>query len=93
MTKMTLIEALEKLALITKNGLDTMIQIEDSANEPITISEAIEAIRNHAIDTYETDNYVISGDGIRKVGEDGYLGDIVYRVKDETEPINEMEND
>ena len=45
MTKMTLIEALEKLALITKNGLDTLIQIQDSANEPITIIEAIEAIR------------------------------------------------
>ena len=30
MTKMTLIEALEKLALIKKNGLDTLIQIQDS---------------------------------------------------------------
>jgi hypothetical protein len=78
MTEMTLIEALEKLALITKNGLDTRIQIPDTASEPITIGEAIKAIRNHAIS--ETDNYVISGDGIRKVGDDGYLGDIVYQV-------------
>ncbi len=93
MTKMTLLEALEKLALIKNKGLDTLVQIPDSANEPITIIEAIEAIRNDAIDIYEADNYVISGDGIRKVGEDGYLGDVVYRVKDETEPINEMEND
>ncbi len=82
MTKMTLIEALEKLALITKNGLDTMIQLKDSANEPITISKAIEAIRNNAIDTSETDNYVISGDGILKVGDDGSL-DVVYRVKED----------
>jgi hypothetical protein len=93
MTKMTLIEALKKLALIKNKGLDTLIQIPDSANEPITIIEAIEAIRNDAIDIYETDNYVISDDGIRKVGEDGYLGDIVYRVKDETESVNETEND
>ena len=93
MTKMTLIEALEKLALIKKNGLDTLIQIQNSENEPITIIEAIEVIRNDAIDIYEADNYVISGDGIQKVGDDGYLGDIIYRVKDETEPINEMEND
>jgi hypothetical protein len=78
MTEMTLIEALEKLALITENGLDTRIQIPDTANEPITIGKAIKAIRNHAIS--ETDNYVISGDGIRKVGDDGYLGDIVYQV-------------
>ena len=80
---MTLIEALEKLALITKNGLDTLIQIQDNANELITISEAIDAIRNYAIDNYEADNYVISGDGIRKVGDDGYPGDIMYRVEEE----------
>jgi hypothetical protein len=80
MTEMTLIEALEKLALIKKNGLDTLIQIPDSTNEPITISDAIKAIKNEAIDT--TDDYIISGDGIRKVGDDGYLGDIVYQVKE-----------
>jgi hypothetical protein len=93
MTKMTLIEALEKLALIKKNGLDTLIQIQDGENKPLTISEAIKAIRNNAIDIYEADNYVISGEGIRKEGDDGYLGDIVYQVKDETEPINEFETD
>ncbi len=80
MTKMTLIEALEKLALITKNGLDTIIQIQDSANEPITISDAIEAIRNHAIDIYETGNYSISSNGIRKVKDYGVLGDFVCQV-------------
>jgi hypothetical protein len=78
MTEMTLIEALEKLALITKSGLDTLVQIPDNTNEPITISEAIKAIRNHAIS--ETDNYVISADGIRKVENNGELGYIVYRV-------------
>ena len=78
MTEMTLIEALEKLALIKKNGLDTLIQ--DIANEPLTIGGAIEDIRNYAIDIYETDNYAISGDGIRKVRDDGGLGEIVYRV-------------
>ena len=81
MTKMTLIEALEKLALIKKTGLDTLIQIQDSANEPITISKAIKAIRNEAVD--KTDDYIISSDGIRKVGNDGYLGDVVYQVKEE----------
>lgn len=80
MTKMTLIEALEKLALISKNGLDTLIQIQDSAHEPITISKAIKAIRNEAIDT--ADDYIISRGGIRKIGADGYLGEIVYQVKD-----------
>ncbi len=80
MTKMTLIKALEKLALIKKNGLDTLIQLPDNVNEPITISDAIKAIRNEAIDT--ADDYIISGDGIRKVGDEGYLGDIVYQVKE-----------
>ena len=78
---MTLIEALEKLALIKKTGLDTLIQIQDSANEPITISKAIKAIRNEAVD--KTDDYIISSDGIRKVGNDGYLGDVVYQVKED----------
>ena len=81
MTKMTLIEALEKLALIKKTGLDTLIQLPDSTSKPITISDAIKAIKNEAIDT--TDDYIISGEGIRKVGDDGYLGDIVYQVKEE----------
>lgn len=79
MTEMTLIEALEKLALIKKNGLDTLIQIPDSANGSITISEAIKAIRDHTPDISETDNYIIGSDGIRK----GEKGEIVYQVKDE----------
>ena len=80
MAEMTLIEALEKLALIEKKGLDTLIQIKDNGNKTITIGEAIKAIRNHAIDISETENYAISGDGISKVNDDGCLGDIVYRV-------------
>ncbi len=80
MTEMTLIEALEKLAVITKKGLDTLIQSQNNANGLITIGEAIKAIRNHAIDIYETENYTISGDGIRKVKDDRDLGDVVYRV-------------
>jgi hypothetical protein len=80
MAEMTLIEALEKLALITRNGLDTLIQILDNPNESITIGEAIKAIRTHATDICETDNYLISVEGIRQVKEDGELGDIVYRV-------------
>jgi hypothetical protein len=80
MTEMTLIEALEKLALISKKGLDTLIQIMDNGNETITIGEAIKAIRNHVIDISETENYAISGDGIRKVNDDGCLCDIVYMV-------------
>lgn len=83
MTGMTLIEALEKLALNTKNGLDTLIQIQDNTNESITIGEAIKAIKEHAVGIHETENYVISGAEIQKVGDDGYLGDIVYRVKEE----------
>jgi hypothetical protein len=57
-----------------------MIQIQDSANEPVIISEAIEAIRNHAIDIYETGNYSISSNGIRKVMDYGVLGDMVCQV-------------
>ncbi len=52
-------------------------------NEPITISEAIKAIRSHTSEMSETENYVISGDRIQKVGDDGYLGEIVYQVKEE----------
>jgi hypothetical protein len=83
MTEITLIEALEKLALIKKNGLDTLIQIPGCINEPITISEAIKSIKGHTLDISETDNYIISGDGIQKVGDDGSLGKIVYQVKEE----------
>jgi len=32
-TEMTLIEALEKLALITKKGLDALIQVPDSMSQ------------------------------------------------------------
>jgi hypothetical protein len=63
MTEMTLIEALEKLALITKNALDTRIKVPDTTSEPITIGEAIKTIREHATDIHETDNYIISADG------------------------------
>jgi hypothetical protein len=80
MTETTLIEALEKLALITKNGLDTLIQIQDNANEPLTIGKAIKVIRDHSTDIFETDSYVISGEGIQKIGDEECLGDIVYRV-------------
>jgi hypothetical protein len=52
----------------------------DNPNESITIGEAIKAIRTHATDICETDNYLISVEGIRQVKEDGELGDIVYRV-------------
>lgn len=79
MTEMTLIKALEKLALITKKGLDTPIQVPDS-NEPITIIEAIKEIQDHASDISETDDYIISSDGIWKIGEDG--SEIVYQVKE-----------
>ena len=80
MTEMTLIEALEKLALITKKGLDERIQIPDNASEPITIGEAIKAIKTHVTDINETKNYAIGSGGIRKVKDDGSLGDIVYQV-------------
>ncbi len=81
MTEMTLIEALEKLALIMKTGVDTLIQVPDS-NEPITIIEAIKAIRGHASDISETDDYIISSDGIQKIGKDG--SEIVYQVIEST---------
>ena len=80
MTEMTLIEALEKLALITKKGLDEWIQIPNNASEPITIGEAIKAIKTHVTDISETENYAISRDGIKKVKDDGSLDDIVYQV-------------
>jgi len=78
---MTLIEALEKLALISKNGVDTLIYIHESTNEPIKISDAIKAIIRHALDIYDSQNYSITHDGIRKIKDDGNLGEIVYRVK------------
>jgi hypothetical protein len=82
-TEMSHIEALEKLALITKKGLDTLVQIPDTENEPITINKAINAIRHHFMHNCETYNYVISGEGIRKVGDYGCLGDFEYRVVEE----------
>jgi hypothetical protein len=81
-SKMTLIESLEKLALISKNGLDTLIYIHESTHGPIKISDAIKAIRRHAIDIYESENYSIAHDGISKIKDDGDLGEIVYRVKE-----------
>ncbi len=72
-----------KARINQKNGLDTFIQIPGCINEPITISEAIKAIKGHTLDISETDNYIISGDGIQKVGDDGSLGEIVYQVKEE----------
>ena len=80
MTEMTLIEALKKLALITKKGLDTLIQIPNSTNERTTIGEAIKEIKDHVSDISETDDYIISSDGIRKTGEDG--SEIVYQIKE-----------
>ncbi|AKB75787.1 hypothetical protein MSLAZ_2526 [Methanosarcina lacustris Z-7289] len=77
MTEMTLIEALEKLALITKKGLDEPIHIPDNANEPVTIGEAIKEIQDHAS---ETGDYTISSDGIQKTEENG--SKIVYQVKE-----------
>jgi hypothetical protein len=69
-----------KTRINQKNGLDTLIQIPDSTNEPITIIEAIKAIRGHASDISETGNYIIGGDGIRKVGKNG--NEVVYQVKE-----------
>jgi len=48
---------------------------------PIKISDAIKAIRRHAIDIHDSQNYSITHDGIRKIKDDGNLGEIVYRVK------------
>lgn len=81
-SEMTLIEALKKLALISKNGLDTLIYIHESTNEPIKTSDAINAIRRHAIGIYESENYSITHYGIRKIKDDGDLGEIVYRVEE-----------
>lgn len=80
MTEITLIEALKKLALIAKKGLDELIHIPGNANEPITIGEAIKEIQDQASDISETGDYIISSDGIRKTEEDG--SEIVYQVKE-----------
>ncbi|HOW14519.1 hypothetical protein [Methanosarcina sp.] len=82
MTEMTLIEALKKLALITKKGIDTLIQVPDSTSEPITIIKAIKELEDHASDISETDDFIISSDGIQKIGKDG--SEIVYQVKEST---------
>ncbi|AKB39738.1 hypothetical protein [Methanosarcina mazei] len=80
MTEMTLIEALKKLALITKKGLDELIHIPGNTSGPITIGEAIREIQDHDSDISETDDYIIGSDGIWKTGEDG--SEIVYQIKE-----------
>jgi len=71
-----------KTRINLEKWLDTLIYIHESTNDPIKISDAIKAIRRHAIDIYESENYSITHYGIRKIKDDGNLGEIVYRVKE-----------
>lgn len=83
MAKMTITEALEKLAEI--NNYDE-IQIQTNAGEPTLIDFAIDDIRNLAEDPEEVFDLKVTEDNIRELDENGYIksGKPLYRVvKDE----------
>jgi len=83
MAKMTITEALEKLAEI--NNYDE-IQIQTNAGEPTLIDFAIDDIRNLAEDPEEVFDLKVTEDNIRELDENGYIksGEPLYRVvKDE----------
>ncbi|MGB9131552.1 MAG: hypothetical protein WCB90_02925 [Methanosarcina sp.] len=83
MAKMTITEALEKLAEI--NNYDE-IQIQTNAGEPTLIDFAIDDIRNLAEDPEEIFDLKVTEDNIRELDENGYIksGEPLYRVvKDE----------
>ena len=70
MTKMTMIEALEKLAELNDYN-DILIQT--NASEPMTIECAIEEIRRNAEDPDEIFDLRVTEDTIRMYNEDGFF--------------------
>lgn len=99
MTKMTMIEALEKLAEL--NGYEEIL-VQTNAGEPTLIDLEIDDIRNLADHPDEIFDLKVTKDTIRELDENGYIkgGEPLYRVikdsaesEEETETINEYETD
>lgn len=99
MIKMTIIEALEKLAEL--NGYEETL-VQTKAGEPTLIDLAIDDIRNSVDHPDEIFDLKVTEDSIREIDENGYIkgGEPLYRVvkdseesEEETETINEYETD
>lgn len=77
--KMSLVEALEKLAEL--NDYDEIL-VQTNTGEPTLIDFAIDDIRNSAEDPDQTFDLKVTEDGIRELDENGYIksGGPLYKV-------------
>lgn len=77
--KMSMIEALEKLAELN-NYEEILVKIKD--DEPTLIDFAIDDIRNSAEDPDQTFDLKVTEDGIRELDENGHIksGEALYKV-------------
>ena len=77
--KMTLIEALEKLAELN-NYEEILVKLKD--DEPVLIDLEIDAIRKYADDPDQTFDLIVTEYTIRELDENGKekLGEPLYRV-------------
>ena len=77
--KMSMIEALEKLAEL--NNYDEIL-VKTNSSEPTLIDFAIDDIRNFAEDPDELFDLKVTEDSIRELDENGYIkrGEALYRV-------------
>lgn len=77
--KMSMIEALEKLAEL--NNYDEIL-VQTNAGEPTLIDFAIDDIRNFAEDPDQTFDLKVTEDSIRELDENGYIksGEALYKV-------------
>jgi hypothetical protein len=79
MTKMTIIEALEKLAELN-NYEEVLVKFND--DEPVLIDLEIDDIRKFADDPDQTFDFIVTEYTIRELDENGNekLGEPLYRV-------------
>jgi hypothetical protein len=77
--KMSMIEALEKLAEL--NDYEEIL-VQTNAGEPTLIDFAIDDIRNFADDPDETFDLIVTEDTIRELDENGCIksGEELYKV-------------
>ena len=77
--KMSMIEALEKLAEL--NDYEEIL-VQTNAGEPTLIDFAIDDIRNFADDPDEIFDLIVTEDKIRELDENGYIkgGEELYKV-------------
>jgi hypothetical protein len=77
--RMTMIEALEKLAELNDYN---EILVQTNAGEPKAIDFAIDDIRNYADDEDEIFDLEVTGETIREFDEFGYIksGEPLYKV-------------